>query len=180
MMPLKRLTQFISIGLLIMATISAWAGTPVLPKGLVLLPPHPAPGLKLKDMDDKAYDLSVVQGRWKFVHFWASWCGPCQREMPSIQRMVERMQGSSLEVVLVNTSESEDTVFSFLAMVAPDLNSLLDSDGLVTEQWQPRGLPSTYLVDPQGMMRYVAIGGRPWDSAEYIDFLSALIAQPGK
>lgn len=177
---MKQLAGFVSIVLLVFAAGSAWAATPAAPKGIVVLPPRPAPALKLKDMDDNAYDLSVAQGRWKFVHFWASWCGPCQREMPSIQRMLERMQGSSLEIVLVNVAESEDAVFSFLASVAPDLNSLLDSDGLATEQWQPRGLPSTYLVDAQGNIRYVVIGGRPWETKEYIDFLHALLAHPDK
>ncbi|NOZ37949.1 MAG: TlpA family protein disulfide reductase [Gammaproteobacteria bacterium] len=177
---MKQVAGFINIVLLVFAASSVWAAPLSLPKGLILLPPRPAPALKLKDMDDNAYDLRVAQGRWKFVHFWASWCGPCRREMPSIQRMLERMQGSSLEIVLINVAESEDTVFSFLASVAPDVNSLLDTDGLVTEQWQPRGLPSTYLVDPQGNIRYVAIGGRPWETKEYIDFLHALLAHSDK
>jgi len=177
---MKKLAGFFNIVLLVFAIGIAWAAAPALPKGIVLLQPRPAPALKLKDMDDTLYDLGVARGRWKFVHFWASWCGPCRREMPSIQRMAERMQGSSLEIVLINVAESEDTVFSFLASVAPDLNSLLDSDGLVTEQWQPRGLPSTYLVDPQGNIRYVAIGGRAWDKKDYIGFLHELLAHSDK
>jgi len=177
---MKRLAKFLNMLLLVFVAGSTWAATPATPKGIIILQPRPAPALKLKDMDDNVYDLSVVQERWKFVHFWASWCGPCRREMPSIQRMVERMQGSSLEIVLINVAESDDTVFSFLAGVAPELNSLLDTDGLATEQWQPRGLPSTYLVDPQGNIRYVAIGGRAWDKKDYIDFLRALLAHSDK
>ncbi len=177
---MKQLVGFFNIVLLVFAASSAWAAMPALPKGIVLLQPRLAPALKLNDMDDNLYDLSAARGRWKFVHFWASWCGPCRREMPSIQRMAERMRGSSLEIVLVNTAESEDTVFSFLASLAPDLNSLLDTDGLVTEQWQPRGLPSTYLVDPRGYIRYVAIGGRAWDKKDYLDFLRALLTHSDK
>ncbi len=177
---MKQLAKFINIALLFFVAGSIWAAPLSTPKGIVVLQPRPAPALKLKDMDDKVYDLSVAQGRWKFVHFWASWCGPCREEMPSIQRMVERMRGSSLEIVLINVAESEDAVFSFLAGIAPALNSLLDSDGLATERWKPRGLPSTYLVDPQGNIRYVAIGGRPWGRKDYIDFLSVLLAQSNK
>ncbi|VAX13293.1 hypothetical protein MNBD_GAMMA24-1585 [hydrothermal vent metagenome] len=177
---MKQLTGFVSISLLIFALSNAWAVSPVLPKGIIPLSPRPAPALKLKDLDANVYDLKIAQGRWKFVHFWASWCGPCRREMPSIQRMIKRMQGSSLEIVLVNTAENEDTVFSFLAGVAPDVNSLLDSDGLATEKWRPRGLPSTYLVDPAGIIRYVALGGRAWDTKEYINFLHTLLAPSGK
>ena len=83
--------------------------------------------------------------------------------------------GGELEIVIINTAESEDTVFEFLAAVAPDLNPLMDKDGLVTEHWQPRGLPATFLVDPAGRLQYLALGGRPWDAPEYMRFLKRLI-----
>jgi hypothetical protein len=76
--------------------------------------------------------------------------------------------------VLVNTAEDEDTLFTFLAATAPGLRSLMDRDGLVTEAWEPRGLPATYLVDPEGRLRYQALGGRPWDEAVYLEFLRGL------
>ena len=79
-----------------------------------------------------------------------------------------------LDIVLVNTAENEDTIFEFLGAVAPELQSLMDSDGLVTEAWQPRGLPATYLVDPGGRLRYQALGGLPWDEPPYRDFLQAI------
>ena len=86
------------------------------------------------------------------------------------------LDDTRLELVLINTAEDEDTIFSFLAAVAPDLQTLLDTDGLATEDWQPRGLPATYLVDPQGRLRYQALGGRPWDTDVYVQFLRRLTA----
>ena len=80
-----------------------------------------------------------------------------------------------MEVVLVNTAESEDIVFEFIAAVSPELNPLLDVDGQVTELWQPRGLPATFFVDPEGKLQYLALGGREWDTAIYLDFLNNLI-----
>jgi hypothetical protein len=50
----------------------------------------------------------------------------------------------------------------------------MDTDGLVTEAWQPRGLPATYLVDPEGRIRYQALGGREWEKPVYVDFLRGL------
>lgn len=149
------------------------------PKGILPLAARPAPPLRLNDIDGNSFDLVQSKGRWVLVHFWASWCGPCRREMPAIQRMIERF-GDELPVQLavVNTAESEDTVFTFLGVLAPDIVPLMDVDGLATEAWQPRGLPSTYLVDPKGMIRFQALGGRPWDDSEYIAFLAALGAQP--
>jgi len=147
------------------------------PKGIITLTPKPAPKLILKDMDEVSFDLKKSRGHWVFVHFWASWCVPCRREMPTIDKAMKVLANSSLEFVIINTAETEDTVFNFLGIVAPDINPLLDSDGQVTELWEPRGLPSTYLVDAQGQQRYLALGGRPWDEKEYIDFLSRLGAQ---
>jgi hypothetical protein len=96
--------------------------------------------------------------------------------MPGIQELLPLIADTGIEIVLVNTAESEDAVFTFLATVAPDLESLLDSDGLVTEAWQPRGLPATFLVDPEGRIRYQALGGRPWEEPAYTGFLRNLPA----
>lgn len=159
---------------LVMISQTLFADTPTLPEGIILLDKRPAPVFHLTDLDGNTYTMKGATGNWHFVHFWASWCGPCRREMPAIQRMIEQMRETTLKVVLINTAETEDTAFSFLASVAPELNSLLDEDGLVTEQWQPRGLPSTYLVDPAGQIRFIALGERAWDKPEYLNFLKAL------
>ncbi len=57
---------------------------------------------------------------------------------------------------------------------SPAPASLTDRDGLVTEEWQPRGLPASYLVDPGGRLRFQALGGLPWDEAPYMDFLKRI------
>ncbi len=88
--------------------------------------------------------------------------------------MVRALSDSQIETVLINTAETEDEVFTFLGIVAPDLVPLMDSDGQVTEVWQPRGLPATYLVDPAGKIQYQALGGRKWDKPEYLKFLRGL------
>jgi len=156
------------------AALPALAGDP-LPKGLLALDGREAPPLVLDDLDGERWDIRAARGRWLFVHFWATWCGPCRKEMPTIQAIFPKFDASQLEIVLINTAESEDTVFAFLAEVAPDITPLMDSDGLVTEQWQPRGLPATFFVDPDGRLRYLALGGRPWDSPEYLEFVQRLV-----
>ena len=145
------------------------------PPGLLKLDGRPAPALQLADMDGKAVDLAHLKGHWVLVHFWASWCGPCRREMPTLPALIKIFPAERLTVLLVNTAESDDEVFSFLASVSPALVTLMDRDGQVTERWQPRGLPSTFFVDPQGRLRYLALGGRDWGSKPYLDFLRALI-----
>ena len=134
----------------------------------------PAPELKLDNLDGEPYDLANSRGHWVFVHFWASWCGPCRREMPRIEKMMGILADKDIEFLLINTAETEDEVFTFLGIVAPDVMPLMDIDGQVTEVWQPRGLPATYLVDPDGRIRYQALGGREWELPVYLDFLRGL------
>jgi thiol-disulfide isomerase/thioredoxin len=162
----------LSVYLLVLTAFTANAET--LPPGVMHINGTAAPALRLDNLDGEAYDLEATHGHWRFVHFWASWCGPCRKEMPSIERMVSALGESPLEIVLVNTAETEDEVFTFLGIVAPDLVPLMDADGLVTEVWQPRGLPATYLVDPNGRIQYQALGGREWDKPVYLEFLRGL------
>lgn len=152
-----------------------------LPPGLLKVNPRPAPALKLKDLDGESFELAPEKNqRWAFVHFWASWCGPCRREMPTVEALSKQLEALSMDFVLVNTAETEDTVFNFMAIAAPELSTLLDSDGLVTEQWQPRGLPASFIVNPDRQIVYLALGGRRWTDKIYIDFLKQLLKQNGK
>ena len=133
-----------------------------------------APGFTITDMDGEPFTLASTRGKWVFLHFWASWCGPCREEMPSIQQMSEKLDNDQIAIVLINTAENEDTIFSFLGEIGMEMNSLMDADGLVTEQYKPRGLPTTILIDPQGNVQYQAIGGREWHNEVYIEFLRKL------
>ncbi len=177
---MRKLTVFIhwvvALSLLLTASISlvAASSAPALPKGIMKLDGRAALPLVLKDIDGEQWDISESAGRWVFVHFWASWCGPCREEMPTIQAIVSQFDQQELEIVLINTAESEDMIFEFIAAVAPDLNSLIDADGQVTERWQPRGLPATYFVDPAGKLQYLALGGRAWNEPVYMNFLKSL------
>lgn len=148
------------------------------PPGILALAPYPAPTLHLDDIDGEPYDLKDQIGYVVFVHFWASWCGPCRKEMPAIRRMAASLEREGLRIAMINTAEDEDTVFSFLAEYAPDAHPLMDRDGQVTEAWEPRGLPATYLVDRKGKVRYQALGGRPWDEPAYLAFLRSLLKEP--
>ncbi|MGD8796502.1 MAG: TlpA disulfide reductase family protein [Thiohalophilus sp.] len=162
--------------LMLLLALPVYAQPSALPEGIIQLDPYPAPVLSLNDLDGEPYSLENQHGSVVFVHFWASWCGPCRKEMPAIQRMWDKLQDEGLEIALVNTAENEDTVFSFLAIHAPNIRPLMDHDGQMTEQWKPRGLPATYLVNRNGQVIYQAIGGRPWDEPTYLAFLRKLIA----
>jgi len=139
-----------------------------------------AKNFTLIDIDGEKHELTNSKGNWVFLHFWASWCGPCREEMPAIQQLADKMKGEKFQVIMINTAEDEDTVFEFLGSINVDLNSLLDVDGAVTEVWKPRGLPTSFLINPDGKVKYQAIGGREWGSPVYINFLKKLLNTDAK
>ena len=175
----KKLTLLLCLFLMSVNQMLIASGLPLndlsqvdLPHGIIKQNGRAAPPLKLKDIDGEPYNIADAKGKWVFVHFWATWCGPCRKEIPTIQDIVNQFKNTNLEIAIINTAESEDAVFNFLGLLAPDITPLMDTDGLITEKWQPRGLPATYFVDPQGKIRYLALGGRPWNKAEYLEFLN--------
>ncbi len=135
-----------------------------------------AKNFKLSDIDGDVFQLDSTRGKWVFLHFWASWCGPCKEEMPTIQHLAETFDDNMLKIVMINTAEDEDTIFTFLSATNVEINSLMDTDGLVTEVWKPRGLPTTFLINPEGEVKYQAIGGREWGKPVYINFIRKLVS----
>ncbi len=134
-----------------------------------------APNFVLNDIDGEKVELNSLKGQWVFLHFWASWCRPCREEMPAIQRLADKMKGEKFKIIMINTAEDEDTVFEFLGSINVELNSLLDLDGQVTEVWKPRGLPTSFLINPDGQVKYQAIGGREWGDPVYTSFIKKLL-----
>ena len=128
----------------------------------------------LQDVDGEKFELEKSRGHWVFLHFWASWCGPCREEMPAIQKLSDAMKDEKFQIVMINTAENEETIFEFLATINVELNSLMDTDGLVTEVWKPRGLPTTFFINPKGEVKYQAIGGREWGNPVYVEFLKKI------
>ena len=172
MMQFKQ-SYFYFIGMLLLALWPPVNATE-LPRGLITLDNSQAENFTISDYDGRRYELKQSRGKWVFVHFWASWCGPCRKEMPIIYQIEKQLADKPIDFVLINTAEDEDTIFAFLGSVAPDLHSYMDKDGDITEAWAPRGLPTTFFIDPQGRRRFLALGGRPWDKTEYQQFLQTL------
>lgn len=137
--------------------------------------PAPAPALRLADLDERMHDLAGLNGKLVVVNFWATWCPPCRREMPSLERLRQRLEARGLTILAVNVGEDADTVFAFTGQLepSPGYSLLLDRDSAVMQSWKVRGLPTTYVVDPQGRMIYRAVGGREFDHDHMVRQLEA-------
>ncbi len=96
--------------------------------------------------------------------------------MPSLERLKQRLQDRGLAVLAVDVGEDADTVFAFTGQLepAPAFPLLLDRDSKAMQRWKVKGLPTTFVVDPQGRVIYRAVGGREFDSPAMIEALLAL------
>jgi len=159
--------------LLFSVTVPALAQKPG--SGLTRIPETPqAPDFALRDIEGNILRLSDLRGKVVIVNFWATWCPPCRAEMPSMQRAWETLEEEGIVLLGVNVGEDEDTIFLFTANYPVEFPLLLDQDSAVIGAWPVRGLPTTFVVDPQGRLVYRAIGGREWDDPELLALVRAL------
>jgi peroxiredoxin len=136
-----------------------------------------APDFALKDIDGKLRRLSENRGKVVLVNFWATWCPPCRREMPSMQRAWTHLKGENFEMYAVNVGEDEDTIFGFTFSTGVELTFpiLLDRDAQIIKAWPVIALPTSFIVDPQGRIVYRAVGGREWDDPALLGKIRELI-----
>ncbi|MGD8615130.1 MAG: TlpA disulfide reductase family protein [Gammaproteobacteria bacterium] len=137
-----------------------------------------APDFKLPDIDGATHRLSDYRGKVVIVSFWATWCPPCREEMPSMQRAWKRLKQENTVILAVNVGEDEDTIFTFTADYPMDFPLLMDLDSSVVQRWPVRGLPTTFVVDPQGRIVYRAVGSRDWEDPLILKTLRSLQTVP--
>ncbi len=143
-----------------------------------LLSPAPAaapPAFQLTDVDGRESNLDALRGKIVVVNFWASWCTPCIEEMPSIQRLAETMRDKPVAVIGVNVEEGLLRVKTIVQRLGIEFPVLLDQDGAVFKRWGADVLPTTYLLDSQGVVRYVGRGPLEWDAPEIVQLLDELM-----
>lgn len=134
-----------------------------------------APAFVLKELNGTTHDLTRYRGKVVLVNFWATWCEPCRDEMPSIQRLRDKMAGQPFAVLAVNVDEPESRVSAFLEKTKLDLTVVLDPGKSVTKAWNARILPASYIVDRGGRVRYSVIGDIDWGDARVVKLVSDLM-----
>jgi len=155
------------------------ADLPALSHRLTRQAPKPAPALKLKDPEGRLHDLAQLKGRVVLINFWATWCPPCRREMPSMERLAQAFEGEAFSVLAVDVGEDADTIDAFTGQLdtTPTFPVLLDTRSRAMQAWKVAGLPTTFLVDKRGRVVASAIGGREFDHPELIRAIRELLSQ---
>lgn len=135
----------------------------------------PAPALALSDLQGKRHRLEDYRGKVVLVNFWATWCAPCREEMPSIGRLKSALAGRPFEVLAVNLAEPEARIRAFIAQVPMAFPVLLDHDMNVAKAWGARALPATYIIGPDGRIRYHYRGELDWSKESVRKRISGLL-----
>ncbi len=136
-----------------------------------------APGLRFSDINGTIQDLSERQGKVVLVNFWASWCPPCVKEIPSLGRLQQNFDRREFEVISVDVGEEKQTVDAFLKKVPASFPVLLDSAGDSVKSWKVNAFPTTYIMDRYGVIRYGYYGGLEWDGEDVKTIIKQLLAE---
>ena len=139
----------------------------------------PAPELKAPDLTGASKTLADYRGKVVLLNFWATWCPPCQREMPSLERLRIRMAGRPLEIVALSSAETPAEVNAYLSKMKLGFPVLLDTDSSNTRRWKVFALPTTFVLDAEGRVRHVLTGPAEWDQGEALAVVESMLAKPG-
>jgi thiol-disulfide isomerase/thioredoxin len=147
------------------------------PVGLVRWAGGPTPPLTLEELSGGRVALGSLRGRTVVVNFWATWCEPCRAEMPSLERLRAQFPAGTVAVLTVDVGESPERVRTFLAETGVKLPVLLDPQGETAGAWKVVGFPSSFVIGPDGRIRYRFVGELDWMRADVVRTVGSL--QPG-
>ena len=131
----------------------------------------------LEDLNGKKVSLSDYKGKAVMLNFWATWCPPCRREMPSMEKLYSKINKAGFEILAVNIQEDKKTVSDFVSKNKYTFPVLLDTEAEAASIYQIRTIPTTFLVDKKGYLRAVFNGSREWDEKNILDLFKKLAAE---
>jgi peroxiredoxin len=137
----------------------------------------PATEFSLTSLAGQPVSLSQYKGNVVLVNFWATWCGPCQQEMPLLDQMYKKYKPAGFTLIGVNVDKEAPAVKELLARKPVSFPVLLDPENSVSRAYKVADMPSSVIIDRKGIVRYVHRGYRPGDENEYQDRIRQLIRE---
>ncbi len=130
----------------------------------------------LQKIDGTLLTLEELRGSYVLVNFWATWCKPCVKEIPSLNNLSKiYLKNDNFKVLAINIGQKKDIVDNFLKQIGGvDFLILLDEE-MKLQDWNVQAIPTTFIVDKEGFIIFSAQGEREWDSDEFTQFIDFLL-----
>ena len=174
-----RLAASMAAAVVMLATSQFAAGQEP-PKNFVMHDaPKPVAAINFDDAQGRSRSLAEFKGKVVLLNIWATWCGPCRKEMPALDRLQAALGGPDFEVVALSIDRGGvDAVRKFFADIGVrNLAMYLDSSGQALRTLSALGLPTTLLIDRDGREIGRLIGPAEWDSPEMVEFVRCVVAK---
>jgi peroxiredoxin len=143
-----------------------------------------APDYTVRTLTGESVALSRFRGEVVLLNVWATWCAPCVKEMPALQRLHDRLSGQGLRIVAVSVDAApsqlggddlEAAVNDFIGRFGLTFTVLRDPTGKIQRVYQTQGLPTSFIIDREGRIRQKVLGAAAWDEPQYADELHRLL-----
>jgi peroxiredoxin len=136
-----------------------------------------APDFTLKGLDGTNLRLEEYRGKVVLINFWASWCGPCRQEMPLLDRLHHRYEDTGFAVLGINVEGERAPAQKIVDKTKVTFPVPIDENQKVSELYSLEAMPSTVVVDRDGVVRYIHRGYKPGDEAKYVEVVKQLIRE---
>jgi len=137
----------------------------------------PAPDFALNDLYGRSHRLADLRGKVVFLNLWATWCPPCRMEMPSMEHLHRRLQGTDFAMLAVSEDDESDVVRSFVDEMQLTFPIVLAPAGQVPPRYGVTGYPETFIIDRNGQVIQHFIGPEDWDSEQVYRYFVGLLDQ---
>jgi peroxiredoxin len=135
----------------------------------------PVENFTLPLLDGENTSLSAYKGKVVLLNFWATWCSPCQAEMPSMEILYQRFKNDGLEILAVDGGEGDATVRRFIRNGGYTFPVLMDRNGRVNSAYGIRAIPTSFIIDREGKILGRVVGSIRWDNSRIINAFDALL-----
>jgi len=141
-----------------------------------------APDFHLPDLNDKELHLSDFRGKVVFLNFWATWCKPCREEMPSMEILYKNFEKDGLVILAISIDRvtTKKDIPPFVKALSLSFPILIDSWGQTDKRYKLMGVPETYIIDQQGILREKVIGPRDWTVLDNLQIVTQLLKAGSK
>jgi thiol-disulfide isomerase/thioredoxin len=126
-------------------------------------------------LDGTRVTLSQLKGKVVFLNFWATWCGPCVSEMPSMEAVYQKLKNKGFEILAVNLGDSRSEVSAFMKEYKLNFPAVLDERDITSDYYNIQAVPTTYIIDRRGLIIARLIGSTNWNTPRIISALETAL-----